>query len=58
MSPINLNNARQIAQEQCRNSDEESLVDSFVTVCSYLHDNPESLSWRGNKPDFNSTEGV
>ena len=58
MNLINLNNARQIAQEQCRNTDEESLVDSFVTVCSYLHDNPESLSWRGNKPDFNSTEGV
>lgn len=58
MSPINLNNAKQIALKKCRNKDEESLVGSFVTVCSYLLDNPESLSWRGHKPDLSSNEGL
>ena len=60
MSPINLNLniAKKIAQEQCINKDEESLIDSFVTVYSYLYDNPDSLSWRGNKPNLNSNEGL
>jgi hypothetical protein len=29
----------------------------FKTVCAFLSNNPESLSWRGNKPILNTVEG-
>lgn len=43
------------------NSNSElGLVESFAQICSFLSDNPESLSWRGNgvKPSVETEEGL
>ena len=38
---------------------EAGLVQSFVQVCSFLSQNPQSLSWRGrNVPDLGSQSGL
>jgi len=44
--------AEEIAIQECINIDEKSLVSSYVTICSYISQYPNKLSWRGNnKPN-------
>jgi len=54
--------ARDIALEIATNQDEESMVDSFVEVCSFLNEFPDELSWRTSKtsprPDIQTVAGI
>lgn len=55
MNTFNKNLAR-VAAEQIvmnENNDEKSLITSFVEVCRFLAENPESLSWRTSKKNPN-----
>lgn len=38
---------------------DEQEIDRFITVCAFLFENPDSLSWRGNvKPSVTTKEGL
>ncbi|EKF9662366.1 SinI family restriction endonuclease [Vibrio cholerae] len=41
--------AREIANSFCKNTDELSLVSSFLMVCKFLEEFPDELSWRTSK---------
>lgn len=54
--------AEEIAKSICKNDDEESLIPSFIMVCSFLHDFPDDLSWRTSKlspkPSVETEDGL
>ena len=61
MSQFSRETARQVALATTNNHDDEAgLVEAFTEVCHFLHDHPESLSWRSkkNRPDVYSTVGL
>jgi hypothetical protein len=61
MSSFSRKSARQIALTLTDNVGSElGLVEAFVEVCHFLHDNPASLSWRSrkNRPNIYTSEGL
>lgn len=46
---FNKSKAKLIAEKECNNKDELTLVNSFVEVCSFLSEFPDELSWRTSK---------
>lgn len=52
--------ARAIALRHCDDRrDEQGLIDAFVQTCSFLYDNQDFLSLRGNnKPSIQTSEGI
>lgn len=59
---FNKKNAAKIAKKYCIDKDEQSLIDSFVEVCSFLSEFPTELSWRPSKdkpkPSVTNNDGL
>ncbi len=61
MSAFNKELANEIALTITSNTERElGLAEAFVSVCHFLHENPDSLSWRSrkNRPNLYTSEGL